>query len=304
MKLLSGLRKAFDAAVPAKKYLITVAPGWPRSDTRTRTRTRTRTHTRTHTHPHTHTRARARTHTHTHFTVHNAHHTPVHVSNNTNHELFSVPNRYPWDSSANGVVDAFDMMSYANNLQDLTSRVTLFTETYKIPKTTLLGAVECEPHWQPGTTPGGAIGLMSHRTFLCLAILTFIFFEHPPPPPPHTHTHTRTRTHTYHIRTRAHTHTRARARAPYIHAGENSDADNVEKTTWAVTNGLQGMMSFRIDNDHGPWPVSPARCANVCSETFPPLPILPIQLLSMSPYIHLFSSSPCLVTSNVRQRLL
>jgi hypothetical protein len=126
----------------------------------------------------------------------------VHLSNNTNHELLSVLNRYPWDSSANGVVDAFDMMSYANNLQDLTSRVTLFTETYKIPKTTLLGAVECEPHWQPGTTPGGAIGLMSHRTFLCLA---------PPPTPTHTHAHTHTHTHT---------HTRARARAIHTRRGE------------------------------------------------------------------------------------
>ena len=54
MKLLTGLRKAFDAATPSKKYLITVAPGWP---------------------------------------------------------------RYPWDASANGVVDAFDMMSYSNSLQ-------------------------------------------------------------------------------------------------------------------------------------------------------------------------------------------
>ena len=27
----------------------------------------------------------------------------------------------------------------------------------------------------------------------------------------------------------------------------------------AVREGLQGMMSFRIDNDHGPWPVHPAR---------------------------------------------
>lgn len=60
MKLLTGLRKAFDAAKPSKKYLITVAPGWP---------------------------------------------------------------RYPWDSSANGVVDAFDMMSYSNSLQDLTSKI-------------------------------------------------------------------------------------------------------------------------------------------------------------------------------------
>jgi hypothetical protein len=132
MKLLSGLRKAFDAATPAKKYLITVAPGWP---------------------------------------------------------------RYPWDKSANGVVDAFDMMSYANSLQDLTSRVELFTKTYGIPKSNLLGAVECEPHWQPGTTPGG----------------------------------------------------------------ENSDADIVEKAAYAVKQELQGMMSFRIDNDHGPWPVHPAK---------------------------------------------
>lgn len=58
MKLLKGLRKAFDAATPRKKYLITVAPGWP---------------------------------------------------------------RYPWDASANGVVDAFDMMSYSNSLEDLSS---------------------------------------------------------------------------------------------------------------------------------------------------------------------------------------
>lgn len=58
MKLLTGLRKAFDAATPRKKYLITVAPGWP---------------------------------------------------------------RYPWDASANGVVDAFDMMSYSNSLEDLAS---------------------------------------------------------------------------------------------------------------------------------------------------------------------------------------
>ena len=132
MGLLSGLRKALNAATPKKKYLITVAPGWP---------------------------------------------------------------RYPWDASANGVVDAFDMMSYANSLEDLTSRVKLFTKSYGIPKANLLGAVECEPHWQPGTTPGG----------------------------------------------------------------ENSDADIVEKGAYAVKEQLQGMMSFRIDNDHGPWPVHPAR---------------------------------------------
>ena len=132
MGLLSGLRKAFDSATPKKRYLITVAPGWP---------------------------------------------------------------QYPWDASANGVVDAFDMMSYANSLDDLTSRVTLFTETYGIPKSALLGAVECEPHWQPGTTPGG----------------------------------------------------------------ENSDTDIVQKARYAVQTQLQGMMSFRIDNDHGPWPVHPAR---------------------------------------------
>lgn len=47
------------------------------------------------------------------------------------------------------------MMSYPNSFDDLPSRVTLFTETYGIPKPALLGAVECEPHWQPGTTPGG-----------------------------------------------------------------------------------------------------------------------------------------------------
>jgi hypothetical protein len=40
--------------------------------------------------------------------------------------------RYPWDASANGVVDAFDMMSYSNSLEDLTARVKLFTETYKV----------------------------------------------------------------------------------------------------------------------------------------------------------------------------
>ena len=68
---------------PKKKYLITVAPGWP---------------------------------------------------------------RYPWDKSVIGVVDVFDMMSYVNYLRDLSSCVTLFTQTYQIPKTMLLGAVECEPH--------------------------------------------------------------------------------------------------------------------------------------------------------------
>jgi hypothetical protein len=60
--------------------------------------------------------------------------------------------RYPWDSSANGIVDAFDMMSYSDSLGDLSSRVKLFTETYKIPKSILLGAIETEPHWQG--TPG------------------------------------------------------------------------------------------------------------------------------------------------------
>eukprot|EP00756_Hemistasia_phaeocysticola_P034850 Hpha_TRINITY_DN16545_c7_g9::TRINITY_DN16545_c7_g9_i1::g.133158::m.133158 len=124
MKLLKGLRGAFDKAVPQKKYLITVAPGWP---------------------------------------------------------------RYPWDSSANGVVDAFDMMSYASRLDDCTSRVSLFTNTYKIPKETLLCAVECEPHWSGDP-------------------------------------------------------------------GWNTDADIVEKTKYTISHGLQGIFSFRIDNDHGPWP--------------------------------------------------
>jgi hypothetical protein len=132
MKLLSGLRKAFDDATAAgasggKRMLITVAPGWP---------------------------------------------------------------RYPWDATAIGVVDAFDMMSYNDELSDLTSRVALFTGTYGLPKSMLLGAIETEPHWQG--TPGW-----------------------------------------------------------------NSDPDIVQKTKYAVETQLQGMFSFRIDNDHGPWPVTP-----------------------------------------------
>ena len=64
------------------------------------------------------------------------------------------------------------------------------TSSYKIPKPTLLGGIETEPHWQG--TPGW-----------------------------------------------------------------NSDEDIIEKTKYAVQNGLQGMFSFRLDNDHGPWPVTP-----------------------------------------------
>lgn len=45
--------------------------------------------------------------------------------------------QYAWDASAIGVVDAFDMMSYSDPLEDLTSRVDLFTKTYKIPKSML-----------------------------------------------------------------------------------------------------------------------------------------------------------------------
>lgn len=41
--------------------------------------------------------------------------------------------------------------------------------------------------------------------------------------------------------------------------GWNSDSDIVEKANYAVGAKLQGMMSFRIDNDHGPWPVHPAQ---------------------------------------------
>eukprot|EP00754_Rhynchopus_humris_P020380 Rhum_TRINITY_DN14693_c0_g1::Rhum_TRINITY_DN14693_c0_g1_i3::g.107864::m.107864 len=129
MRLLKGLRKAFDSAVPKKKFLITVAPGWP---------------------------------------------------------------RYPWDASANGVVDAFDMMSYADNLEDCKSRVDLFVNTYKIPKSTLLCGAECEPH-ADGTLPGW-----------------------------------------------------------------NTDADLIAKTQYTAATGLQGMFSFRLDNDHGPWPKTPA----------------------------------------------
>jgi hypothetical protein len=61
---------------------------------------------------------------------------------------------------------------------------------HKIPKTALLGGIECEPHWQG--TPGW-----------------------------------------------------------------NTDDDIVQKTNYAAKAGLQGMFSFRIDNDHGPWPVTP-----------------------------------------------
>eukprot|EP01063_Lacrimia_lanifica_P002976 TRINITY_DN1160_c0_g1_i1.p1 TRINITY_DN1160_c0_g1~~TRINITY_DN1160_c0_g1_i1.p1 ORF type:complete len:322 (+),score=102.78 TRINITY_DN1160_c0_g1_i1:65-967(+) len=126
MQLLSGLRRAFDAA--GKHYLITVAPGWP---------------------------------------------------------------RYPWDASANGVVDAFDMMSYADPLTDCTSRVALFEKTYQIPRRTLLCGVESEPH--------------------C----------HGDP-------------------------------------GWNTDASIEAKTSYAFKNGLQGMFSFTLDNDRGPWPKAPA----------------------------------------------
>ena len=38
----------------------------------------------------------------------------------------------------------------------------------------------------------------------------------------------------------------------------NDDQDIVEKTTYAVDTELQGRFSFRIDNDHGPWPTTPA----------------------------------------------
>jgi len=124
MKLLSGLRHYFG-----KRFLITVAPGWP---------------------------------------------------------------QYAWDASAIGVVDAFDMMSYSDPLEDLTSRVDLFTKTYKIPKSMLLGAIETEPHWQGDP-------------------------------------------------------------------GWNTDQSIVQKSKYAVAAKLQGMFSFRIDNDHGPWPVHPSR---------------------------------------------
>ena len=62
--------------------------------------------------------------------------------------------KYPWDASANGVVDAFDMTSYSNYLGGLSSSVKLFTGTYNIPKSALLGAIETEPHWQGRARPG------------------------------------------------------------------------------------------------------------------------------------------------------
>jgi len=40
--------------------------------------------------------------------------------------------------------------------------------------------------------------------------------------------------------------------------GWNSDSGIVAKTVYAAAHGLQGMFSFRIDNDHGPWPKTPA----------------------------------------------
>jgi hypothetical protein len=98
---------------------------------------------------------------------------------------------YPWDERANGVVNTFDCMSYSNTdcVNDLETRVKRF-EGWGIPKSTVMGAAECEPHWQgdPGWNPDDCI---------------------------------------------------------------------VAKTKYAVENGLQGMFSFRIDNDHGPWPTTP-----------------------------------------------
>merc|ERR1712179_254222 len=77
--------------------------------------------------------------------------------------------------------DTFDVMSYSNTLcqLDLMGRIATFETRFGIPKSTLLGAIECEPGWNP-------------------------------------------------------------------------DSCIVSKTQYAVKNGLQGMMSFRIDNDHGP----------------------------------------------------
>lgn len=128
ISFLQKIRTALDAS--GKKYLITVAPGWP---------------------------------------------------------------QYKWDKRAKGVVDTFDCMSYQNYLceVDLAGRVTRFELEYGLPKTMLLGGVECEPHWNgsPGWNPDECI---------------------------------------------------------------------VSKVNYAVKNGLQGMFSFRLDNDHGPWPKSPA----------------------------------------------
>lgn len=42
--------------------------------------------------------------------------------------------------------------------------------------------------------------------------------------------------------------------------GWNTDQSIVQKSKYAVAAKLQGMFSFRIDNDHGPWPVHPSRC--------------------------------------------
>jgi len=98
---------------------------------------------------------------------------------------------FPWDDRANGVVNTFDCMSYSNTdcVNDLDTRVKRF-QGWGIPKSMILGAVECEPHWQGDP-------------------------------------------------------------------GWNSDDCISSKTKFAVENGLQGMFSFRIDNDHGPWPTQP-----------------------------------------------
>lgn len=118
------------------------------------------------------------------------------VTKHRRHLITVAPgwSRYPWDKRANGVVDTFDCMSYENTFceADLVGRVETFELRWKIPRSTLLGGIECEPHWNgdPGWNPDSCI---------------------------------------------------------------------ISKTEYAVKNGLQGMFSFRLENDHGPAQTFPAR---------------------------------------------